>query len=388
MTPNEFYTKSNLKENPFRSNPVYDADPRMDIWVGYDKQRTQLVKYLTRSRCDQVGNANFIMLLGHYGVGKSHALLWARHQIMHSKKDEFDALCYLVPTMKKDKGKMTFAGAFSEDIVGRCGLADHLLEFRNFLGTSVLRYRDANGIGSQVKDDEVIDRLGFPSELAAFAKRIYHCEVRTEVEAIIMPKGLSDYQATTIFAHVVNLFVHGLKINDEVRRFKKAVYLMIDELDELLNVPVKEVREVNLTLRHIYDWCPNCFGLVVALSAEGAIVSAVFEQYLLQRIQRQIEMQELGKDEAMNFVEQILRDSRIDEEDAVKSGFFPFDEAAVEAIMSQLHQITPRKIVNTMQEVVEEVRLAGLDPDTETVDLAFLDENDVMGEVLGDGGLG
>lgn len=64
MMPEEYYLKSNLKDNPFRSTPNFAVDPRAGIWVGYEKQKKQFVKYLKRSLADQVGNANFLMLYG------------------------------------------------------------------------------------------------------------------------------------------------------------------------------------------------------------------------------------------------------------------------------------------------------------------------------------
>jgi len=53
---------------------------------------------------------------------------------------------------------------------------------------------------------------------------------------------------------------------------------------------------------------------------------------------------------------------------------------------SQLTEITPRKIVTTMQQVIEEVRLAGHDPAEGPVSIEFLDENEIIEEVLGEGG--
>jgi len=63
-SPEQFYKACNLTGNPFRSNATHASDPRMDIWVGYERQRNQLVKFLERARADQVGNANFVMLFG------------------------------------------------------------------------------------------------------------------------------------------------------------------------------------------------------------------------------------------------------------------------------------------------------------------------------------
>ena len=68
QTPTAFYPLCNLKANPFRSNPTQESDPRMDIWVGYEREKSQFSKFLTRSRSDQVGNANFILLYGDLGT--------------------------------------------------------------------------------------------------------------------------------------------------------------------------------------------------------------------------------------------------------------------------------------------------------------------------------
>ena len=67
--------------------------------------------------------------------------------------------------------------------------------------------------------------------------------------------------------------------------------------------------------------------------------------------------------------------------------FFPFERGAIDAIASQLTEITPRKIVTSMQQVIEEVRLAGHDPANGPVSIEFLDDNEIVEEVLGEGGL-
>ena len=67
--------------------------------------------------------------------------------------------------------------------------------------------------------------------------------------------------------------------------------------------------------------------------------------------------------------------------------YFPFEEAAIETIASQLTEITPRKIVTTMQQVIEEVRLAGHDPTEGLVSVDFLDQHEIVEEVLGEGGV-
>lgn len=385
MAPDEFYQACNLTGNPFRSNPTHTSDPRIDIWVGYERQQAQLVKFLQRTRADQVGNTNFVMLYGGYGTGKSHALLWAQNRILNVEKSDYNSVCYFAPTLKKAKGQLTFAGAFTDDIVAKSTLISDILSYKTFLGTSIMRYRDEHGVAHDTKDDAIIEKLIPAVELYNFAKQIFRCDNPEEVKALVAPKGLSDYQAVTNFTRIVNLFVHEIESVSGKRRYKKAAYLFIDELDDLGRASAKEAREVNDSLRHLYDGCPNCFGLVIALSAEIAEFTSLFEEYILTRIQRRIELHLLDKDDAVTFVTAIMDRSRVDE--MGPSGPYPFEESAIDAIASQLVEITPRKIVNTMQQVIEEVRLAELDPREHAIGISELDDADVLAEVFGEGGI-
>ena len=86
--------------------------------------------------------------------------------------------------------------------------------------------------------------------------------------SLLTDRAQNDYQATITFTSLTNLFVSEIHLNTGVQRYKNAVYLFIDELDDLLRSPVKETRMINDTLRHLFDGCPNCFCMVIALSAE------------------------------------------------------------------------------------------------------------------------
>jgi len=386
MQPGDYYEKANLKDNPFRSNPNFAADPRASVWVGYEKQKKQFDKYLRRSLADQVGNANFIMLYGNYGTGKSHALLWAQNRILHDEKKTFDSVCYFIPTLRKDKGKLTFAGAFLDDIVAKSDLMANVQAYHNFLTECISLCRTAHGHAHDVPAEKIIEILIPAVELNNFAKEIYHCQKEDDFLKLIAPKTITDYQAMIIFTRLVNLFVHEMSVsNTDKKRFKKGAYLFIDELDDLERASVKEAREVNDILRHIYDNCPNCFCMVIALSAEISQLAVLFFDYILSRIHRQIELVVLDKDDAVAFVREILGSNRVSPDG--EGDFFPFEEAAIETIASQLTEITPRKIVATMQQVIEEVRLAGHDPSDGPVSVDFLDDNEIVEEVLGEGGV-
>jgi hypothetical protein len=105
----------------------------------------------------------------------------------------------------------------------------------------------------------------------------------------------------------------------------------------------------------------------------------------LSRIQKRIELHLLDKNDASIFITAIMDNSRADPQGP--NGAFPFEGSAIDAIVSQLVEITPRKVVNMMQQVIEEVRLSGFDPTKGPISLNDLDNADVLSEVLGEGGI-
>lgn len=382
LAPEAFYKAANLTSNPFRTTPIYGPDPRMNIWVGYDREREQMMKLVTRARSDQVGSITCLFIYGPYGGGKSHALLWTKNQIEEEMRDEFESLCFFIPTLKKDKGKMTFAGALAEDIIEAGQLAKNIYGFKRWLASRIPEYKMENAHGEGVTEDYIIGEMINSPGLFKLAKEIFKCEDENAVTRnILNTRSMGDHSAMTLFTRLANLFTFPIKIGGSDKRFKKAIYLMIDELDDLLRTNVKEAREVNDLLRHIYDACPNCFGLILAASAELATFAAMFEQYMIDRIQRRISFEPMDKSDAIEFIGAILKANRINNQ----RNYLLFEKTAVEDIVSQFNEVTPRLVVNKMQEILEEVRLAGFDPAKGTVDSDFLDEHSVVEEVFGSG---
>jgi hypothetical protein len=381
MQPVQFYSAANLKENPFRSNPTQESDPRMDIWVGYGREKEQFWRQLVRSRADQIGNANLVLLYGDLGTGKSHALFWAKYQILVALKDDFNSVAYYVQTLRKDAGKITFAGAFREDIVGKSSLVSDVRHFRQFLEECIIEYKRDHGLGPEVTKEVVLEKLLHSIELFNFGKEILRCETEEQVRDLLLPPRLGDYQAMMTLTKLINLFVFEIKVPSRPRRFKNGAYLFIDELDLLTTATAKEARDVNELLRHIYDNCPNSFCMVLAFTATAAELNILFSPFVLSRVSRQIVMNFLQLDEAKLFIKGILDTARIDV--SKRAGFFPFEDDTIHGIVSQIVSITPRKVINAMQQILEEVRLLNVDPTQGLITTAFLEDNGIIDEVLG-----
>ncbi len=381
MTNAEYYAAANLTTNPFRSQATFEDDPRLTVWAGQDRERATLQKFLERSRAEKVGNTNGLLLYGPYGTGKSHALLWSM-QWLRSLTEGGQSVAYYIPTLKKDRGKLSFAIALRDDLVARTTFVEDVALYRQWLARAIRRYMDEQELSADTSDDLIIERLIPAVDLSNFAKELYR--IPADGLRDHLAESLTDYQAMLMFTRMVNLFVHEVRYQDSVSRFRQSVYLMIDELDVLMNASAKEVIEVNELIRHLYDMCPTCFGLVLALSAEQELLPTVFTEFVLSRIGRQISFSVLDRQAAVHFAIEIMNSPvmRVDSTDAVKVGAFPFTNDALEAVLGSVSFRTPRKIVNVLQQLIEEARLADLDPAAGPITVEQLDQSAILDDLL------
>ena len=73
---------------------------------------------------------------------------------------------------------------------------------------------------------------------------------------------------------------------------------------------------------------------------------------------------------------------RLSRDDPQKLGAFPFTREALEAVLGEVSSRTPRKIVNVLQQLIEEARLADLDPRNGPITVSRLDESEVLEGLL------
>lgn len=379
MTPKQYYASCNLIDNPFRPSAIGVDDPRAGIWVGYDKQQAALERLLKRVRADQVGLTSFVLLYGTWGTGKSHALLWSRNWV----KSTTSGVAYYLPTLKRDKGKLALNIALKEDVVDSGQLPEDLHKYYAWLSKKILEVTVAH---EGIQPEDAINRLFPTPEQRALAQSIHQTGGKTEQLAVFLSKHLgSDHEAVTLFSKIVNLLILEIGESDK-ERFTQAVYLFIDELDDLSRQPAKDSLQTNDTIRHLYDACPNAFGLIIGASAELNTLQHLFTEYVLSRMTRKIEFSFLDQNAAKTFIRDVLdlKSNRVDLDVAEKRGYFPLTEEAVAEIVSHLRQITPRDVVNTMQQVLEEMRLAEVDVGAGPMDSSVMDDNGILDFILDD----
>lgn len=377
MSPKEFYGASNLKGNPFRQNPLLDSDPRAGIWVGYEPEQRDFLRSLNQCRSDFIGNSSLLLLYGELGAGKTHALMWARHQILVARKAQFNAVVYHIGSLRHDD-KLSFAKTFERDILNKSSIVNDVMGFRQHLDLLCVEYRKIHG--AQVEKDQIIDQIIPTRELATLAKEIVHAETPDAVRAVLAPGKVGEFNAVGKFAALVNLFVLDIQVGEIESSWKKAAYLLIDELNILVESTAKEQRLVNEIVRNLYDSCPTRFGLVLASTASVASITMLFDEWVISRVSKQILLRTLPQQDAKDFVAGILKHERMEESEP--EPFRPFTESAIDSVVSQMSAITPRRIMKTMERVLELVRIANFDPSKDGLATSqFLDDHGITDEI-------
>ncbi len=373
-----FYKAANLTHNPFRSNPSLEKDPRMGIWVGYYDEQQRLIKYLRRSLADEIGNQNLVLIYGSYGTGKSHALLWSQYYVAQKMKSDFCSMSFYINTLKKSKGIMTFLGAFQDDIVARSSIVTDILVFKQFLEERIIEYKKDKDIGAEVTFNSVLPELLKSTDLVNLSKEILDCDDDNDVRGLLSPKN--DFEAQTLFIRLTNLFVYEFELPSGNVRFRKGVYLFIDEMDRLAFSSLKETRDVNDLIVHLYDECSECFGMMLAATASDAELGVLFSPPVMERVDnKKIELPFMQPSDAKIFAKDILNTARIDS--TKNTDYFPFSEDAIDTAVSGLVSITPRKIMDRMQQLLEEVRIADIDPLQGVITTQILDSSNIWEEV-------
>jgi len=233
-------------------------------------------------------------------------------------------------------------------------------------------------MGPEATFDSILPTLLKSTDLINVARQILECDSEEDVRDLLNPKN--DFEAQVLFARLTNLFVYEFELPLGKSRFKKGVYLFIDEMDRLAFSSLKEAREVNDWITHLYDACSECFGLILAATASTMELSVIFGPMVLERLgNKKIELPFMQPQDAKIFLKDILNTARIDNTKNVD--YYPFAEGAVDEALSGLVSITPRKIMDRMQQLLEEVRLADIDPSKGIITTQMLDDHNIWEDI-------
>ena len=219
----EFNKKCKLNYNPFEPNPSVYSDKKASTWAGYADEKRKLTKQLKSSRSDMQSLKRLFVIHGDFGVGKTHAILWALNKVLVREKDDFNAVAYFFKSVKNSVGKFKFADIFLKDIVDDSSFLSDLISFQNFIKNMVSEYSKSIGDMSKNREESIKEIFGSPS-LSNLAIKIDAAKNEQEIKKIVTNE--KDY--VKFLASVTNLFTFPISIDGEEQRFKKVVYIFFD----------------------------------------------------------------------------------------------------------------------------------------------------------------
>ena len=365
-----------LTRNPFTLVP----DERVTIWAGYENLRKMLLDVIESCRSDRVGLSEFAILHGDLGTGKSHALRFLRYWITEKEGSDFDSPCVYLETFRV-AASMNFVELYRK-------IMEHLIEHIK-LTADWLDHAVEDAVRLEMpaarrqEQDEEINRLynndqltpGYPP-LGMILREFK--QGGDEPLTLLLGRSLggrgsanryrrynmtgpidSEYDAARCLGAYVNLCTRGsplLEATGTAPR-NKAFYVFIDELEAVGDLRPQAVLSLNQGIRDFINACPENCCLLFSMTGDVRDIYGLLSQPVIRRMSREpLEIEPLLPQDAVEFLTQVLKSYRSDEQDP---DAYPFTEEALQVIAEEAQRKTPSELFRGCRRVLEKSVLSG-----------------------------
>jgi type II secretory pathway predicted ATPase ExeA len=375
----------NLREYGLESNPFpLVPGARVTNWAGMDEVRERLEDVVRSVLATDTGLSEFVILLGSYGAGKTHALRYLSTLINEVRAEEFRSFAVYVPKIRVGS-KINFLNLYSH-IIQEIG-GDRI----RALAESLKQRVDTAADQLSLQMDRIAEREIREKDPLYFHRTVIE-SVPTEDRAMLrllieLAKGddhvlrflfdgkpvvqNSDFsqQITTDFiaAHVLASLFRAmcLSIQGDSPAYQ-GVQLFFDEVEDIIEAKVTEQAELWQPLRELINRLPYNFALILSFSAEAALLEAIIPTALAERTSRMnIELPAMTVEEAKDFVRKQLEDFR-PQGYVAPQPYYPFAEDAIDFVLEHIVILVPRKIFRSLRTVLERaIKREGIGPGEE-----------------------
>ena len=348
-----------LKQDPF---PIVPDGP-VHNWAGREELREELVDLIKGVRARDIGVTEFAALYGEYGAGKSHALRYLKTLI-----DEDEDFCSLAIYLERPRvsAKLNFFELYKYVIrnLGRDKVKKYCLEIKQMTDLSSDELMQSAGVENVTDNSSFVEQAinGLPMQDRAIVKLLREgAEDASGVFDFLVGdkpfnnedysgKVDSDFMAAKVLSDLFRVLTSELRPG---KRIFESVYLFLDEAEVLFDAKSTESEMVFSGLRELINGLPYRFGLLISFSAPAALIEAVISQHLLKRMTMPyIEVPMLDDDHAKEFLQAQLDNFRVDGSD-LEGSFVPFEEEAIDFIIGNTTEVTPRNLFIQCKRVLE-----------------------------------
>jgi|GEM_PF-697857 len=151
---------------------------------------------------------------------------------------------------------------------------------------------------------------------------------------------------------------------------------MIDEFQRVGSEKKNVLEDINTGLHSVYNACPNSFSIFLSFSVrEKRNIFSNLSKELIDRIgiQKIIEIPKMSSQDAFSFISDVLFEFRAGEDPSIGT-FYPFDEDAVQYIISLIEsssEIKPRTLMQYFSAVLEAAEAKILRGEMKVINMEF-----------------
>ena len=372
-----------FREHPFPLLP----GGRVTNWAGMNDVRMKFEDVVRSVLTSDSGLSEFVILHGNYGAGKTHALKYMATMVNEVEKDAYGSHAIYVPKIKQGP-KISFLEIYKYIVqtLGEDFLRSLATEINSSIDKEVFERGSGGGKGGlEGMKACVISEL--PSDAQAMVKLLISLENGEDRGLRFLFEGKqavsevgyaqpinNDYLAVQVLSDLFRTMTLPVGSSEPAYR---AVHLFIDEVEDILEAKSQEQLDLWSSVRELVNRLPANFALVLAFSADAALLEAMMPMGVAERTTRpNIELQALDIDEAKEFVAKQLADFRPDGYKPPQP-YHPFTEDAVSYLLEQTVILVPRRIFRGLRQTLDRaIKREGLQPGDEI-------GAEMMAEVMG-----
>jgi energy-coupling factor transporter ATP-binding protein EcfA2 len=341
-------------------------------WAGREREKQLLLDVVESVLRADIGSSEFVIVHGDYGAGKSHALRYLATVINETNKDHYRSRAVYLRTVRVSE-KVKFLDVYRViiDHLGRQFFDELVAHVANQVHAAMVGYlaevvpeQRTALMGDQNRHiNETLEKWVAPATIP-YVKLFFHAR-NGEVEAVwnylkgeegdvenfgLPAKIANDYTAVGALAGVFKVMCVEI---GELPPAYEAGYLFVDEQENLVDMKATESVQLLQSFRELINQLSNNFCMIWGFTADAALIEAVLPSPILQRLTRRyIELAPMLPDEAKRFIREHLTHFR--QPGFVPTGdFYPFSEAAIDAVLERIVDMTPRNIFKLLRAILE-----------------------------------
>ena len=182
----------------------------------------------------------------------------------------------------------------------------------------------------------------------------------------------SEYDATKCLGAYVNLCTRGTSTlsEGEIMARNKAFYFFFDELEIANDFRPQEALSVNQGIRDLINACPENCCFLFGMTGDVRSIYGLLTQAVIRRMSREpLDIEPLTSEEAVEFLRQVLKAHRSDEEEANE---YPFQKESLLAIAEATQIKNLIRIVQKLSASVGEISAFGCPTARRVIDVAMV----------------